>query len=164
MFSFLNNPEYANFFGALGGMGDAVGGIIGASALLYSMIVYKESVMLSHYSELDATYAGLLEKAIEHPHFVAANPERDATEKVQYDLYAFMVWNFIETIVDRCQNNKSLNETWSPIVLVEAKKHYAWFIKPENEDKFKASFRSYIHELLKNQVDQKTEKPLRKVG
>lgn len=152
MFSVLNSPDYVNFFGALGGMGDAVGGIIGASALLYSMVVYKESLMLSHYSELDATYAGLLEKAIEHPHFVDPNAERDKTEKAQYDLYAFMVWNFVETIVDRCQNNKSLSETWSPIILVEAKKHYAWFNRPENKDKFKESFRKHISDVMKNEI------------
>lgn len=162
MFSFLNSPDYVNFFGALGGMGDAVGGVIGASALLYSMMIYKDSVMLSHYSELDGTYASLLEKAIEHPHFVADQPERDATEKVQYDLYAFMVWNFVETIVDRCQNNKSLSETWSPIVLVEAKKHYAWFIRPENKEKFKESFRNYVQDLVKAAPSAEFEK--RNVG
>lgn len=151
MFEFLNSPDYVNFFGALGGMGDAVGGVIGASALLYSMIIYRESMMLSHYSELDATYAGLLDKAIDHPHFVATNPERNDVEKVQYDLYAFMVWNFVETITDRCQKNKTLHETWSPVILVEAKKHYAWFNRPENKEKFKDSFHAHIRDLMKNE-------------
>jgi hypothetical protein len=164
MFGVLNSPEYVNFFGALGGMGDAVGGVIGASALLYSMIVYKESLMLSHYSELDATYAGLLEKCIEHPHFVSEDAERDPTEKIQYDMYAFMVWNFIETIVDRCQNNKPLSETWSPIIAVEAKKHYGWFIKPENKDKFKESFRNHIHDLMKHHSSSNADARLKKVS
>lgn len=164
MFSFLNSPEYVNFFGALGGLGDAVGGVIGASALLYSMMVYKDSVMLSHYSELDSTYAGLLEKGIEHPHFVAGDVERDAIEKVQYDLYAFMVWNFIETIVDRCHGKKTLAETWSPIILVEAKKHYAWFVKPENKEKFKDSFRKHILELLKSHSSPPSDAKLKKVS
>ena len=140
MFGGLNSPEYVNFFGALGGMGDAVGGVIGASALLYSMMVYKESLMLSHYSELDATYAGLLEKCIEHPHFVSEDAERDPTEKIQDDMYAFMVWNFIETIVDRCQNNKTLSETWSPIIAVEAKKTMPGSFGPRTKTNLKNRF------------------------
>ncbi|MDZ4081712.1 MAG: hypothetical protein U1E10_02155, partial [Bdellovibrionales bacterium] len=80
------------------------------------------------------------------------------------DLYAFMVWNFIETIVDRCQNNKALSETWSPIILVEAKKHYAWFVKPENKDKFKESFRNYVSELMKNHVAHGSDVKLKKVS
>lgn len=156
MFSLLNSPELVNFFGALGGMGDFAGGLIGASALLYSMVIYRESLMLSHYSDLDSNYAGLLEKAIEHPHFVIENSQRDEIEKVQYDLYAFMVWNFVETIVDRCQNNKTLGETWGPIVLVEAKKHADWFNRPENKDKFKESFRQHIRELMETEKSDKT--------
>ena len=53
-----------------------------------------------------------------------------------------MVWNFVETIFDRCQgwSKRRLRETWYPIIAAENAVHRQWFELPENRRRFKQSF------------------------
>ena len=62
----------------------------------------------------------------------------------EYDVYAFMVWNFIETIYDKCQNDRTLKETWGCIIIEEGQRHREWFLRAENKPKFKDRFHRYI--------------------
>ncbi len=56
-------------------------------------------------------------------------------EALQYDAYAFIVFNFLETIHDRCDENKDwrgrpdprLKNTWQGIIGDEYRLHGAWF-------------------------------------
>lgn len=52
----------------------------------------------------------------------------DYREK-EYDAYAFMVWNFLETIHDRCEEHADLLNTWAPIVAAENDFHRGWFLQ-----------------------------------
>lgn len=68
---------------------------------------FRESNYLIHYAELDRLYFDLLKLALEHPHL--RNPAsigNDALRQQQYDTYAYMVWNFIETVIDRVEMEK----------------------------------------------------------
>jgi hypothetical protein len=47
----------------------------------------------------------------------------------QYDAYAFMVWNFLETVHDRCQEEPTLLGTWAPVVAAENELHRGWFLQ-----------------------------------
>lgn len=62
---------------------------------------FRESNYLAHYAELDRIYLELLKLTVEHPHLRATDGARDAAQVRQYDSYAYMVWNFIETVADR---------------------------------------------------------------
>ena len=57
-----------------------------------------------------------------------------------------MVWNFVETIYDRCQGRfkQRLRDTWYPIIAAENALHRAWFDRPENRGKFKPVFVKFI--------------------
>ncbi|MFT6106751.1 MAG: hypothetical protein ACJA0S_001239 [Rickettsiales bacterium] len=46
-----------------------------------------------------------------------------------------MVRNFLETIYDKCLDNRHLKETWMPIIMTEGKLHFEWF--KNNQDSFK---------------------------
>lgn len=138
------------------------------------------------YSELDRIYFDLLRLAIEHPHLrtpqrigkrddlalktdydpypddPVSTEEQKATKarKVsQYDAYAFMVWNFVETIHDRCQEYPQLLGTWATIVAAENRVHRGWFLKQmrveeerrnqpdyEPSDKFCKEFQVFVHD------------------
>lgn len=70
---------------------------------------FRESNHLIHYAELDRLYFDLLKVALEHPHL--RNPAsigNDALRRQQYDTYAYMVWNFIETVIDRVEMEKAI--------------------------------------------------------
>jgi len=80
-------------------------------------------------------------------------------EKIQpktEDPYPLMVWNFIETIIDKCEKDPSgeLMETWAPIISAEAKK-FGWWIEERDaqghlthSDHFKNDFMMLAQALV----------------
>jgi hypothetical protein len=114
--------------------------------LFYSAWTFATTLRESYYAELDRVYFDLLKIALERPYLLASPPPSDPAQACEYDAYAFMVWNFVETVVDRCEGraNARLRETWYPIVATESALHRAWFERPENRRKFKESFRAFI--------------------
>jgi len=121
---------------------------LGGSALFYSIFAYTRALKAAHYNEIDKAYQTLLNIAF-HNTFVL-NPETITTEehKEKYDIYAFMVWNFLETIYDKCMTDKQLQDTWLPIIAVEGKLHYAWFKREDNRPKFKDEFYKLVIDSL----------------
>ena len=156
------SADYSVLWSAIGAIAGGVATALGGGALLYSMVAYKESLQLSHYSELDNMYSGLLNLALDKTHLYNPNANRDEEQKVEYDIYAFMVWNFLETISDRCSGSKSLEETWTPILKTESKRHMKWFKDPANFSKFKQSFHDHIDHLHTSQPAPAV--PMKKAG
>jgi hypothetical protein len=91
-------------------------------------------------------YFELLKIGLERPALLAFPTAPDPAKAREYDAYAFMVWNFVETIFDRCQgrSRRRLRETWYPIIAAENAVHRAWFDQPENRSKFKERFIRFI--------------------
>jgi len=85
-----------------------------------------------------------LKVVVEKPYLHNAAATRSDEQKIEYDSYAFMVWNFLEAIFDRCQDDEQLRTTWHPVIDAEDRKHREWFDRSENEHKFKRVFREYI--------------------
>lgn len=136
------------FWSAVSALGGLSGTVLGGVALIYAIQTYRESMSFQHYAELDQTYFVILSIAVEHPAF--RRPERiDDEERYQaYSVYAFMVWNFLETIYDRAQAEPRLKETWLPIFACEGRLHRAWFERPENKGKFKEPFQAFVASFL----------------
>jgi hypothetical protein len=124
---------------ALGSMGIIL-------TLCYSAWTFSTTLREGHYAELDRVYFELLKIGLERPYLLASPPPTDPNKAKEYDAYAFMVWNFIETVVDRCEGrfNRHLRETWYPIIAAENANHRAWFDLPENRRKFKERFCRFI--------------------
>jgi hypothetical protein len=112
--------------------------------LFYSLWSFNRSLRDSYYAELDRVYLELLKIVLERPYLMDFATAPDPNKQREYDAYAFMVWNFVETIVDRCEGNKELCDTWYPVVDAENALHRKWFDLPENRCKFKAGFISFI--------------------
>lgn len=137
----------------------------------------------AHYSELDRNYTDILLQAIDRPYlrdpakiglYLAWIKEHDAPPKEgasveasqnlskrarEYEIYAFLTMNFIETIRDRCYESREthlyhsfrqshfikwlcndpspvaapkdspLVTTWRPIVALECALHREWFLR-----------------------------------
>jgi len=108
-----------------------------------------ESSRSSHYSELDNMYLQLLTLALERP-FLRTPEAVVGVQRAQYETYAFMVWNFIETIHDRCSGDPHLRCTWGPVIAAEFIVHQNWFFKEtvpyraEDSPKFCLQFCDFI--------------------
>lgn len=130
---------------------DSVATLLAAIAILLYVIFWFRDKTANSYDVFDATYMDLLKIAMENPSF--RNPEMtqqyetafSGDEKIKYELYAFMCWNFCETVFDK--QDKELMNTWRVIIEFESSLHAKWFENPSNNNKFKPSFREYIASL-----------------
>ena len=136
---------------------------LAGTALLYSMIAYTRTLKISHYNELDKAYQTVLNIAFQNIYLVKHELITTKEQQDKYDIYAFMVWNFLEAIYDKCMKDKHLKETWLPILCVEGRLHYKWFIREDNSDKFKTIFYTYMDSLL-NQKNANTNNAPEKVS
>lgn len=144
MMDIFCNSDYSTIWSAIGTIAQGFASIMAIAALIYSMTSFKKSLQTSHYTELDSMYFDLLKAALKKPHLVDPNATRSNAQMIEYDIYAFMVWNYLEAIYDRCENNKNLCNTWYPVIVAENLKHREWFDNPNNWHKFKDEFRKFI--------------------
>jgi hypothetical protein len=135
-----------------GVIAEALGSMGIVFTLFYSVWSFKTTLRDAYYAEIDRVYFELLKIGLERPELLTyptsptspASP--DPAKASQYGAYAFMVWNFVETIFDRCQgwSKRRLRETWYPIIASENALHRAWFELPENRRRFKQRFVRFI--------------------
>jgi hypothetical protein len=138
------NEEYATFWTAISSIMGVVATTMAVFALLYSMRTYNKTMQVVHYGEIDKMYFEILKEALAKPHVVRQNIVRSEEEEVEYGIYAFIVWNFLESIYDRCMLDESLKTTWFPIIETERATHFAWIQIPQNRIKFKDEFLNFI--------------------
>ena len=135
-----------------GVIAEALGSIGIVFTLFYSVWSFKTTLRDAYYAEIDRVYFELLKIGLERPELLTypmsptspTSPDRATAS--QYGAYAFMVWNFVETIFDRCQgwSKRRLRETWYPIIASENALHRQWFELPENRRRFKQRFVRFI--------------------
>jgi hypothetical protein len=114
--------------------------------LFYSVWSFTATLRDAYYAELDRVYFDLLKIGLEHPDLLSFPTAPDPAKAREYDVYAFMVWNFVETVFDRSQgmSRRHIRETWFPIIAAENALHRGWFDQPENRRKFKERFCRFI--------------------
>ncbi|HEY6251296.1 MAG TPA: hypothetical protein VI685_15170 [Candidatus Angelobacter sp.] len=125
--------------------------------LFYSLWSFTTALRDGYYAELDRVYFELLKITLERPYLLDFPSTPDPQKQREYDAYAFMVWNFVETVFDRCQGwgKRSLRATWYPVIEAENALHRQWFDVPANRSKFKQHFcrfieRQYPSKAIKN--------------
>ena len=129
-----------------GVIAEAMGSIGIMFTLFYSVWSFTRTLRDAYYAELDRVYFELLKIGLERPELLSFPASPDPARATEYGAYAFMVWNFVETIFDRCQgwSKRRLRETWYPIIAAENALHRGWFDLPENRRRFKQRFVSFI--------------------
>jgi hypothetical protein len=129
-----------------GVIAEALGSIGIVCTLFYSVWSFKTTLRDAYYAEIDRVYFELLKIGLEKPELLTYPGSPDPAKASQYGAYAFMVWNFVETIFDRCQgwSKRRLRETWYPIIASENALHREWFDLPENRRRFKQRFVRFI--------------------
>lgn len=138
------NEEYTTMWTAISSIMGIIATMMAVFALLYSMKSYRKTMQIVHYGEIDKMYFEILKEALNKPHLVRKGIIRSEEEEVQYGIFAFIVWNFLEAIYDRCMLDNALKITWFPIIEAECATHREWIQKPENRAKFKSEFLGFI--------------------
>ena len=92
------NEEYTTLWAAVSAIMGVIATIMAVFALLYSMRSYNKTMRIVHYGEIDKMYFEILKEALAKPHVVRQNIVRSEEEEVEYGIYAFIVWNFLESI------------------------------------------------------------------
>lgn len=64
------------------------------------MRTYQKTMQIVHYGEIDKICFKILKKALAKPHLMRQGLERDVEQETEYNIYAFIVWNFLESIND----------------------------------------------------------------
>jgi hypothetical protein len=116
---------------------------VGAIGVPLSILLYRRGERQEFYTQIDDMYRDILEMVVENPDL--RKPLLTGEKREKYDAFAFIVWNFLETIYDRCSGNEKLMRTWRPIFRTESELHTKWFEAPENHGKFKDEFRDYVY-------------------
>ena len=135
---------------------DSLSTILAACAIFLCIIIWKKDKSTGAYDVFDGLYLDILKTGIEYPHLRDFQRTADYKntfnhqEQLQYEAYAFICWNFIETIYDR--GNDELFITWMPALVAETRLHRAWFYMPENQTKFKEAFKSFVNDKLSPEI------------
>lgn len=154
--------KYGSFitgvFGIVAALAALTGARVWASRFRTIFEHSSEAINFAHYSELDKFYADILRLAIEMPYLrtpVRILSDRDALEadyfpypdkegeeneirSLQYDAYAYMVWNFLEAIRDRCADKLEMKATWAPVIGAENAIHRGWFMAQIRKEEMRA--------------------------
>jgi hypothetical protein len=123
--------------------------ILAILSIVVSVYVFLKTKSGKAYTDVDGMYMQLLKIAMDNPclrkpdKIMSIKEEEERIiQKEKYDLYAYMVWNFIETIYDNSWINVS--ETWQPTIQLEAQLHKMWLKEEGNQKKFKIKFLQFI--------------------
>lgn len=138
------NETYNTLWTAISALMGVIATMMAIFALLYSIRMYQKTMQIVHYGEIDKMYFEILKEALNKPHVIRKDFARSEEQEVEYDIYAFIVWNFLESIYDRCMLDTALQITWFPIIETERTIHLEWIRRPEHRSKFKAEFLSFI--------------------
>ncbi len=71
-------------------------------------------------------------------------PQMLADDDKQYNIYAEICMNFVETIYDSALHDEDNRVTYAPTVISQIKLHRQWFLKYNNKNRFKKSFRHFV--------------------
>ncbi len=118
------------------------------------------------YAQLDRTYLEIQKLIIDHPHLggdpavLLQNPQAAPEHLTQYDAFALIVWNFIESIHEFTRKGDKplrehgmpdrLSQSWQCIFEYEGARHAQWFVHPRNQLKFQPAFRDYVATKLES--------------
>jgi len=142
---FVVCEKYATFWTAFCAISTGLATLLGVIALISTVRGLRRSLKTSQYISLDGMYLTLLQLTLERPHL--KSPETLTNVRwPEYDSYAYMLWNFLETIFDHCEKDEELRKTWYLAIKAEAELHGDWLKVMANRGKFKEPFLRFIDE------------------
>ena len=129
--------------------------LISIAAFLLTQRFHHADHFHKKYDYLDTFYLKILEHAVVRPKLrdnkftstYKKNDEIAESERYSYEAYAYICWNFAESIFDKGiypELDEKLMMTWFCVIETENNQHRVWFEDEDNWGKFKPEFRYYI--------------------
>jgi hypothetical protein len=125
--------------------------LLSAVAIYLYIVLWKKDKTDGSYDVFDSFYKDILFKGMEHPELRNPTYTKDYQNKfsdnelVRYETYAFLTFNFCETLYDR--GNENLLHTWQDVIFVEMHLHSNWLNHPDNQKKYKKEFLDFLANL-----------------
>jgi hypothetical protein len=143
----------STFLSGVGGILQGLGSIAAFVAIAISLLALdrqrrtdERQRSTEHYREVDEMYFQLLCLVLHEPKLgKPAQAMADPLVAEKYPAYAFMMWNFLETVSDRCDGDAELEVTWQRVLETEGLLHKAWFNDAKNREPFKDSFVTFMN-------------------
>ncbi len=149
---------------ALGVMAGVISILVTGAAVALSVRALRRQLNAAYYAEIDRLYFDLTSLLLTANGLAAKCQQRPSpTSDPQYDAYCLMVWNFIETVFDRCCDEQGRFEisgrswerirkvklfaTWEATIRNDGSRHLAWFQADKNQHLFKPPFREWVKSL-----------------
>lgn len=131
----------------LGFVVDSVSTLLAAAAILLYIYFWHKDKTSNSYVAFDSMYLEILKTGIDNPSlrdevFTQNYTNAENDKRIQYEVYAYICWNFCETLYD--QGDSGLMKTWGVVIQEENRLHRTWFEQPSTQSKFKPEFREYI--------------------
>jgi hypothetical protein len=123
----------------------ALGTVALAFGIPWSIVNSRREERDTFYATLDRTYFEIQKLQIDHPHLCRVSTDGKTEDQIaQYDAFAYLTWNFVESIFDYSGNDAVLRETWQCVMHYESRRHADWFAEERNLLKFKTRFREHM--------------------
>lgn len=111
---------------------------------VFSLRRFSQTLKNAHYAELDKLYFDIIKLGIAQPYLTRPGSEAARNNADAYGVYAFLMFNFLETIYDRVAGNANLCRTWYPIIRYEYALHEDWLRQDDNRARFKKDFITFL--------------------
>ncbi|MEQ9558971.1 MAG: hypothetical protein RIG67_24610 [Rhodospirillales bacterium] len=136
--------EFSFTWDAIQSFISTIGTALAATALICSIWFFRVTMKYVHYGDIDKNYFDILKIAFDHP-YLREPAKIEAPQQVEkYELYALMIWNFLEAVYDRGLKDSYLKKTWYPILEQEGARNIEWLETGTNRDNFKRDFINYV--------------------
>jgi hypothetical protein len=132
--------------------------LLSALAIYLYIVLWKKDKTDGSYDVFDSFYKDILFKGMEHPELRNPTYTKDYQNKfsdnelVRYETYAFLTFNFCETLYDR--GNENLLHTWQDVIFVEMHLHSNWLNHPDNQKKYKKEFLDFLANLTNGRTSR----------
>jgi hypothetical protein len=132
--------------------------LLSAFAIYLYIVLWKKDKTDGSYDVFDSFYKDILFKGMEHPELRNPTYTKDYQNKfsdnelVRYETYAFLTFNFCETLYDR--GNENLLHTWQDVIFVEMHLHSNWLNHPDNQKKYKKEFLDFLANLTNGRASR----------
>lgn len=135
--SFSNHLTMGDVLTAIAFLATLVAGVV-------SLRRFAQTLKNAHYAELDKLYFDIIKLGIDRPWLVEPHSTEARGNPSAYGVYAFLMFNFLETIYDRVSGNDYLCRTWYPIIRYEYALHGDWLREGANKGRFKKEFITFL--------------------
>jgi hypothetical protein len=131
--------------------------VISFIAIILTLYIFMLKRKYERYVKSDESLFDILKVNLEYPHFNDPNftnkldtSENDYENMQRYDIYAMMIWNFIETMIDYSNRRKFNNSDFYGPIVYWTFLHLKWLSLERNDNYFTMNIPDHVEFIVDN--------------